>query len=54
MYFKLKNTGQVLGAESILFYKSDWKCTLKDILKRHDTHYLKKLKHLCEQIKNKS
>ena len=54
MDFKLKNTSQGSGAECILFFKSERKSTLNDILKCHDICYIEKLKNLCEQIKNES
>ena len=54
MDFKLKNTSQGSGVECILFFKSERKSTLNDILKCHDICYIEKLKNLCEQIKNES
>ena len=45
---------QGTGCENILFYKSERKSTLNDILKCHDIGYIEKLKNLCEKIKNES
>ena len=40
------------GSEFILFYESDRKSQLNDILKCHDLKYIQKLKSLCEEIKD--
>ena len=52
--FKSKGTGQGSGCENILFFKSERKSTLNDILKCHDIGYIEKLKNLCEKIKNEN
>ena len=48
-----KSNGQLKysGCENILFYESNRKSCLNDILKCHDFRYIKKLKELCS-IKN--
>ena len=38
------------GSEFILFYESDRKSKLNDILMCHDIKYIQKLKNLCEEI----
>ena len=38
------------GSEYVLFYESNRKSTLNDILKCHDIKYIQKLKNLCEEI----
>ena len=40
------------GCEFILFYESNRKGQLNDILKCHDIKYIQKLKNLCEEIKD--
>ena len=52
--YKSRNNGQGSGCENILFYKSERKSTLNDILKCHDIGYIEKLKNLCEKIKNEN
>ena len=52
--YKSRNNGQGSGSDGLLFYKTDRKSTLNDILKCHDIGYIEKLKNLCEQIKNES
>ena len=52
--FKSKGTGQGSGCENILFFKSERKSTLNDILKCHDIGYIEKLKNLCEKIKTEN
>ena len=52
--FKSRNNGQGSGCENILFFKSERKSTLNDILKCHDIGYIEKLKNLCEKIKNEN
>ena len=49
---KNRNSNQGSGSENILFFKSERKSTLNDILKCHDIEYIEKLKNLCEKIKN--
>ena len=39
------------GSEYILFYETNRKSNLNDILKCHDIKYIQKLKELCEEIK---
>ena len=39
------------GSEYIIFYETDRKSKLNDILKCHDIKYIQKLKKLCEEIK---
>ena len=48
--FKTKNNNQGSGSENILFYKSERKSTLNDILKCHDIEYISKLRDLCKKI----
>ena len=50
--YKNRNIAQGSGSENLLFFKSQRKSTLNDILKCHDICYIEKLKNLCEQIKN--
>ena len=52
--YKMRNNvqGSGSGSECLLFFKSQRKSTLNDILKCHDIGYIEKLKNLCEQIKN--
>ena len=50
--YKMRSIGQGSGSECLLFYKSQRKSTLNDILKCHDINYIEKLKNLCEQIRN--
>ena len=45
----MRSIGQGSGSECLLFYKSQRKSTLNDILKCHDINYIEKLKNLCEQ-----
>ena len=52
--YRSRNTGQGSGCENILFFKSERKSTLNDILKCHDIEYIEKLKNLCEKIRNES
>ena len=52
--YKSRNNGQGSGSDGLLFYKTDRKSTLNDILKCHDIGYIEKLKNLCEQIKNEA
>ena len=52
--YKSKSSSQGSGCENILFFKSERKSTLNDILKCHDIDYIEKLKNLCESIKNES
>ena len=40
------------GSEFILFFESNRKSKLNDILKCHDIKYIQKLKSLCEEISN--
>ena len=51
---KNRNVAQGSGSENILFFKSQRKSTLNDILKCHDIEYIEKLKILCEQMKNEN
>ena len=39
------------GSENFLFWESERKSSLNDILKCHDIKYIQKLKNLCEEIK---
>ena len=52
--YRSRNSGQGSGCENILFFKSERKSTLNDILKCHDIDYIEKLKNLCEKIRNES
>ena len=52
--FKFRNSGQGSGSEFILFFRTERKSTLNDILKCHDICYIERLKNLCEQIKNEN
>ena len=52
--YKMKNTTQGSGSESLLFFKTQRRSTLNDILKCHDIGYIEKLKNLCEDIKNEN
>ena len=48
----IKNMMQNSGTEKILFFQTERKGTLNDILKCHDIEYIERLKNLCESIKN--
>ena len=50
----IKNMNQGSGSEKILFFQTESKGTLNDILKCHDIEYIEKLKNLCETIKNEN
>ena len=52
--YKSRSSGQGSGTDCLLFYKSDRKSTLNDILKCHDIEYIQKLKNLCEGMKNEN
>ena len=52
--YKMKNTGQGSTSDTLLFFKSQRKSTLNDILKCHDICYIEKLKNLCDNIKTEN
>ena len=52
--YKMRSIGQGSGSECLLFYKSQRKSTLNDILKCHDICYIEKLKNLCKDIKSEN
>lgn len=47
---KNKNQMNFTGSEYVLFYESNRKSTLNDILKCHNIKYIQKLKNLCKEI----
>ena len=50
LYQSKTNHMRYTGSEYVLFYESNRKSTLNDILKCHDIKYIQKLKNLCEEI----
>ena len=50
----IKNMNQSSGCEKILFFQTERKGTLNDILKCHDIGYIENLKNLCEKMKNEN
>ena len=52
--YKMKNNPLGSTSDTLLYFKSQRKSTLNDILKCHDICYIEKLKNLCKDIKNEN
>ena len=50
--FSTKNSDRGSGCENIIYFKSERKSTLNDILKCHDIDYITKLKDLCKTMQD--
>ena len=52
--YKMKNNPLGSTSDTLLYFKSQRKSTLNDILKCHDICYIEKLKNLCKDIKSEN